>query len=189
MSHKFTLNSTFHSLLLAIDRELSELTRQGGCTCGGRLHQSNYPRSPLGLPAEFRPIYDERLSFCCDDCRKRVTPPSVRFFGRRWYPAPLLLLLSALMISINDYRLRQIKRHFGITVSESTWKRWRRWWRDAFVETHFWKQARGEISQNNHRGSSMVRRMLNVFQGLIDKKIILLLKFLSPITAGALRAV
>ena len=174
---------------MAIDRELAEVTHQNGCACGGKLHQSNYPRSPFGLPAEFRPIYDERLSFCCGDCRKRVTPPSVRFFGRRWYPAPLLLLICALTVSINDSRIAQIKRHFGITVSESTWKRWRRWWRDAFVETHFWKQARGAIPQNNNRVAPMARRMLSAFQGLIDKKIILLLRFLSPITAGDLRAV
>ena len=101
MSHKFIFSASFHSLLIAIDRELSELTRQQGCSCGGRLHQSNYPRSPFGLPAEFRSFYDERFSSCCHDCRKRTTSPSVRFFGRRWYPAPLLLLISALMLSIN----------------------------------------------------------------------------------------
>lgn len=174
---------------MAIDHELAESTRQKGCACGGKLHLSNYPRSPFGLPSKFRPVYDKRLSFCCDNCRKRVTPPSVRFFGRRWYPAPLLLLISALMVSINDARIAQIKRHFGITVSESTWKRWRRWWRETFVETHFWKQARGIITQNNNKTDSMARRLLNAFQGTIDKKIILLLKFLSPITADDLRAV
>lgn len=188
MSHKFLFNSTFHALLIAIDREFAEITRQQGCSCGGKLHQSNYPRSPFGLPAEFRSIYDERFSFCCDDCRKRTTSPSVRFFGRRWYPAPLLLLISALMISINDYRLMQIKRHFGIKVSESTWKRWRQWWRAAFSETCFWKQARSVIPEYK-KPVTMPRRMLNAFQGLIDKKIILLLRFIAPITAGDLRAV
>ena len=188
MSHKFLFNSTFHSLLIAIDRELAESTRQEGCSCGGKLHQSNYPRSPFGLPAEFRSDYNERFSFCCDDCRKRVTPPSVRFFGRRWYPAPLLLLISALMISINDNRLRQLKRHFGITVSESTWKRWRKWWREAFVKTHFWKQARGLIPEHK-KPMTMARQMLNAFDGLINIKMILLLRFLTPITAGNLRAV
>ena len=81
------------SLLIAIDREIAEATRKKGCDCGGALHQSNYPRSPFGLSAEFRIAYEERFSFCCADCRKRTTPSSVRFFGRRWYPAPLLLLI------------------------------------------------------------------------------------------------
>ena len=54
MSHKFIFRSTFHSLLIAIDREIAEATRKKGCDCGGALHQSNYPRSPFGLSAEFR---------------------------------------------------------------------------------------------------------------------------------------
>lgn len=188
MSHKFPFNSTFHRVLVAIDRELAESTRQKGCSCGGVLHVSNYPRSPLGIPAPIRSNYDTRLSFCCDNCRKRTIPPSVRFFGRRWYPAPLLLFISACMVSINDYRLAQIKRHFGISVSESTWKRWRRWWREAFTETRFWKQARGSIPEPK-RTAMQPRGMLNAFQGSLDKKISSLLQFLSPITAGLLRAV
>lgn len=137
MSHKFLFKSTFHTLLIAIDRELAEDVRQQGCHCGGRLHQANYPRSPFGLPAKFRHAYDERFSLCCDNCRKRTTPASVRFFGRRWYPAPLLLLISALMTSISDTRLEQVKRHFGISVSESTWKRWRRWFRNVLLKLIF----------------------------------------------------
>lgn len=188
MSHKFIFRSTFHSLLIAIDREIAEATRKKGCDCGGALHQSNYPRSPFGLSAEFRIAYEERFSFCCADCRKRTTPSSVRFFGRRWYPAPLLLLISALMLSINEYRLTQIKRHFGISVSESTWKRWRRWWRDTFVETAFWKKTRALIPESK-RTTPLVRRLLRSFQGELDNKMLLLLKFISPITAGHLRAV
>lgn len=142
MSHKFIFSASFHLLLVAIDRELSELVQKQGCPCGGRLDQSNYPRSPMGVPSAFRPSYDERFSLCCNDCRKRITPASVRFFSRRWYPAPLLILISTLMLSINEYRLTQIKRHFGITVTESTWNRWRRWWRDVFTATLFWKQEK-----------------------------------------------
>ena len=188
MSHKFIFSASFHTLLIAIDRELSELTRKQGCSCGGRLHQSNYPRSPFGMPAEFRSFYNERFSFCCHDCRTRRTPPSVRFFGRRWYPAPLLLLVSLLTLGINEYRLNQIKRHFGINVTESTWKRWRRWWRDAFVETRFWKKERALIPEAKNK-LSFPRQIMNAFQGVFEEKMILLLKFLSPITAGFLRAV
>jgi len=188
MSHKFLFDSTFHSFLIAIDRELSEVVRQKGCPCGGSLHRANYPRSPFGLLPKYRKSYEERFSFCCNDCRRRTTPPSVRYFGRRWYPAPLLLLISALMLSINEHSLNQIKRHFGIMVSESTWKRWRRWWREVFVETAFWKHARGLIPEPK-KPVTMARRMLSSFQGTIDNRMLLLLKFISPITAGHLRAV
>lgn len=188
MSHKFLFDSSFHTLLIAIDRDLAETTRQEGCACGGTLHKSNYPRSPNGLSAEFRKAYEERFSFCCNDCRRRTTSPSVRYFGRRWYPAPLLLLISALMSSINEYRLTQIKRHFGISINESTWKRWRRWWRETFVKTAFWKQVRSFL-QIPQEVMNIARRMLTVFQGNIDTRMILALKFMAPITARHLRAV
>lgn len=188
MSHKFLFKSSFHSFLITLDRELSETVRQKGCRCGGTLHRSNYPRSPFGLLPEYRGSYEERFSFCCNDCRRRTTPPSVRYFGRRWYPAPLLILISALMLSINEYRLSQIKRHFGITVSESTWKRWRRWWREVFVDTAFWKRFGGLVPEPK-KPVTMARRILSAFKGTLEDRMLSLLKFMSPITAGYLRAV
>src|SRR6266540_2413753 len=143
MSQKFLFNASFHLLLIAIDQELAnDILKQDCPHCEGKLHRADYPRSPVGIPSQFRHHYDARLSFCCDTCRKRITPPSVRFFGRRWYPAPLHLLVSALMLGINEHRLLQVKRYFGIAVNESTWKRWRRWWRKSFTSTSFWQQAK-----------------------------------------------
>ncbi len=140
MSQNFLFSATFHLVLNKIDQELAKEVKQLGCLyCGHKLHQANYPRSPVGLSSQFRDHYDERLSFCCDTCRKRTTPQSVRFFGRRWFPAPLLILISALMLGINDRRREQVKKHFGIIVSESTWKRWRRWWHESFQATLFWQ--------------------------------------------------
>jgi hypothetical protein len=69
------------SFLLSVDKDLAECARRDGCSCGGRLHCADYPRAPrCGLDQ----LSDEcryRFSFCCDrdGCRKRVTPPSVRF--------------------------------------------------------------------------------------------------------------
>src|SRR5205814_10123950 len=125
---------------------------QSGCLhCGSSLHNAAYPRSPFGLLGKLRHIYLSRFSLCCGRCRKRSTPPSIRFFGRRWFPAPLLILVSALSCGINERRLAQIRTHFGITVRESTWKRWRRWWRDSFPETAFWKQEKGLISLTHQK--------------------------------------
>lgn len=190
MSQNFLFNASFHLLLNKIDQEIIAKTRLQGCLfCGNKLHQANYPRSPLGLPSQLRYHHDERLSLCCDTCRKRITPPSVRFFGRRWFPAPLLILVSALILGINERRLQQVKQHFGITVSESTWKRWRRWWRESFQKTLFWQQSKGlapiEIETNN----LFPRALLDLFQGGLEEKICRLLKFLSPLTGGVLRAV
>jgi hypothetical protein len=190
MLPNFLLNASFHSLLISIDQELTEKMREKGCPCGGKLHQSNYPRSPLGIPATLRSSFDERFSLCCDTCRKRITPESVRFFGHRWYPAPLLILISALTLGINDRRLKQVKYHFGISVSESTWKRWRRWWKESFEATSFWQQAKGlAIKATMGKKRLFPRALLILFDGTLEEKLLLLLRFLMPLTGGNLRAV
>ncbi len=187
MSHKLIFNSSFHYLLSSIDKELSKKLQQNGCQdCKGPLHQSDYPRSPVGVPSSIREYYEQRFSYCCGDCRKRHTPASVRFFGRRWFPMPFLILISVLQCGINDWRLEQVKRHFGIRVSESTWKRWRRWWREIFPGTLFWQQAKGHCFLPHE---PVPRVLLNLFKGSIEQKIIHLLQFLAPITAKPLRAV
>ncbi|SRR6266568_1823791 len=190
MSQNFIFNANFHLLLNKIDQELAKNIMEKGCRhCGGKLHLADYPRSPVGIPPPFRHHYDERLSSCCSTCRKRTTPPSVRFFGRRWYPAPFHLLVSALAQGINERRLAQVKRHFGITVSESTWKRWRRWWRECFASTSFWRREQGLAPSIDMTNKIFPRVLLDAFQGTLEEKMCLLLRFLSPMTGAILRAV
>lgn len=177
-------------LLNSIDQEFAVKAQKKGCLyCGNKLHQANYPRSPVGILPDFRKYYDQRLSFCCDICRKRTTPESVRFFGRRWYPGSLLILISVLMLGINERRLLQVKRHFGIVVSESTWKRWRRWWRESFITTPFWRKEKGLVSTAISANKTFPRALLNIFQAGLEEKMRYLLRFLSPLTGGILRAV
>jgi hypothetical protein len=190
MSHNFLWNAKFHLLLTTIDQDLAQQIQEKGCSeCGHKLHQANYPRSPVGMPAQFRTHYDERLSFCCDNCRKRITPFSVRFFGRRWYPAPLFLLISSLMRSVSERHLDQLKQHFGLIVSESTWKRWRLWWRESFVTTRFWQYAKGLIPTALETNKSFPRALLDAFEGTLEEKMVFLLRFLSPLTSGVVQAI
>src|SRR5262245_15215104 len=87
MYHELPRGATFWLFLFSIDQDLAETARKQACSCGGRLHCANYPRKSRGTGDDLPPQYDCRLSFCCDrdGCRKRVTPPSVRFLGRRVY--------------------------------------------------------------------------------------------------------
>lgn len=186
----FLHKANFHLFLNNIDQEIAKITLKMNCSyCSGTLHQANYPRSPMGISPEFRDHYSERLSFCCDTCRKRITPPSVRFFGRRWYPAPVFMLICLLSLGINERRLAQMKRHFGLTVSESTWKRWRRWWRECFVETDFWRKEKGIAVSMLEETISFPCALLALFSGTFMDKLCLLLRFLSPLSIGILRAV
>jgi len=188
MSHNFLWNANFHSLLNTIDQDLATQAQQEGCPqCGHKLHQANYPRSPVGMPLHFRSYYDERLSFCCEMCRQRMTPASVRFFRRRWYPGPLFVLISALLRGITESLLRQIKCCFGILITAATLKRWRQWWCERFPTTLFWKQAKGLVPPLELK-RSFPRALLDLFQGKLEDKICTLLKFLSPLTRGVLQA-
>ena len=189
MYHKILQIPSFHALFVYIDDELAENTRSEACPgCGGPLYQANYPRSPLGLPASCREYYDSRRSLCCGDCRKRITTPSVRFFGRRRFPAVIMLLISAFMCSGSRRRYHQVKRYFGINISLRTWVRWRRWWQECFIGTAFWKQAKALMPQTD-LGGLFPRQLILIYPDLLSERLVKALQFLAPLTAGVYRAV
>lgn len=126
--------------LTQVDAAEAETCRKAGCPrCGGVLHSARYPRKPYGLAVALRgDVW--RFSFCCAACRGRETPPSVRFFGRRFYVGALFLLVSALALG-GGVRLQTIARRLGVPVR--TLKRWRRWWQETFPTTPEWRVKRG----------------------------------------------
>lgn len=113
------------SLLEEIDKDLAALVRVQGCVhCGaGRLHSARIPRKPRGLPQGT--VWDSRFSFCCDreGCRKRATPPSVRFLGRRVYAGFIFVLLAAMAHGLSADRVRRLREITG--VDHRTLQRWR----------------------------------------------------------------
>jgi hypothetical protein len=98
MYHELPRGASFWLFLFSIDQDLAETTREKACPCGGRLHRANYPRKPRGGPDDLPEPYRQRFSFCCerDGCRKRTTPPSVRFLGRKVYLGAVVILISAM---------------------------------------------------------------------------------------------
>jgi len=189
MSHKFLCNASLHELLFALDVELARTCRQSGCWfCGACLHVSNYPRKPRGVPVTFQAHYDQRLSFTCADCRCRCTPPSVRFFGRIRFVAGLPILIAALTRGPSERRCRQLERCFGVRLSVSTWQRWRRWWRERFRATRFWLQAKGYFAEPEAL-ERLPAGLLGAFPGWLRERLLATLRFVSPLTGGALRAV
>lgn len=148
MSHTLSRSSMLSdprvwSFLTQVDAAEAETCRQAGCPrCGGPLHSARYPRKPYGLAAVLRDDV-RRFSFCCAACRRRQTPPSVRFFGRRFYVGALFLVVSALVLG-GGVRLQTIARRSGVPVL--TLKRWRRWWRERFPTTPAWQAKRGECA-------------------------------------------
>jgi len=177
-------------LFLWADVDLADDVRVGGCTCGGVLHVANYWRKPKGVPARLAPDYGLRLSFCCnqDDCRRRRTPPSLRFLGRKVYLGAVVLLATALQHGLTGVRAAKLRELVG--VSRRTLQRWREWWLGAFVETRFWREATGRLMPPVDEASlpaSLIERF--AASGGERAQVLAVLRFLRSITTTmALRA-
>lgn len=130
------LDARLHKLLVEIDQELAAQARVCGCLhCGGKLHRALYPRKPRGWPDG--EIHKEtRLSYCCETCRRRTTPASVRFLGRRVYSAAVMVLSSVSSSRLSVASTRTLCH--ALKIPKRTLERWRRWWREGFLKTPLW---------------------------------------------------
>ena len=147
---------------------------------------SDYARKPRGGPADLPEGYERRFSFCCAGCRHRVTPPSVRFFGRRVYLAPVFLIVSAMQGLLTAQRLSRLRRLFG--VDRRTVIRWRRWWRDSFMTTAFWRAMAGRFAPAVVIGK-LTGSLIARFGGATRQRVIAALRFLSPLSTRSAMAI
>ncbi|MGH8524208.1 MAG: hypothetical protein ACREXY_08335 [Gammaproteobacteria bacterium] len=151
------------------------------CLCGGVLHSARYPRKPRGGPRGLGPEYETRLSFCCakEGCRRRTTPPSVRFLGQRVYLGAVIVVwvMEGGVTAKRAERLREL-----LGVSLRTLKRWRKWWREVFKTSPFWKQAMGHFAPPVD-GAMFPASLFERFMGHeVRDRLARLLRFLSPLT-------
>lgn len=185
MDHRLLQQASFWKFLLAVDRDLAATVCQAGCSCSGRLHRANYRRKPRGGPADLPPECRDRLSFCCDreGCRKRVTPPSVRFLGRKVYLHAVIILVAAMRQGATPRRVGFLAELFEI--DRRTIARWQVFWQEQFPETAFWKVARGFLLPLVDAASlplELLRRFLHGHDSDPTSGWKGLLGFLSPIT-------
>jgi hypothetical protein len=188
MYHELPRHASFWVFLFSIDQDLAEQARRKKCPCGGCLHRANYPRKPRGGGEELPQEYRSRLSFCCEreGCRKRVTPPSVRFLGRKVYLGAIVILVAAMRQGPSPRRVRELSRLFG--ADRHTIARWRVFWNEHFPQTPFWKAARGRLVPAVEI-VALPLSLLEAFHRTIDscQDWGRLLRFLAPITiAGGL---
>jgi hypothetical protein len=185
-------NEKLGQLLSKIDTDFAQEVRVKGCVhpdCGGKLHRADIKRRPRGLPGpQLRltggPDWDRRASFCCDreGCRRRHTPRSVRFLGRRVYAGFVIVLVSAMMHGLKPARVQRIREVLGI--DERTLERWRQWWLTTFAQSSFWKAARARFMPR------LCEQILPLSLGLcfeIERcdRLLELLKFLAPLTTAS----
>jgi hypothetical protein len=180
-------DTRLYALLLRCDRDLAEEVREAGCRCGGRLDSGHYPRKPRGgppIPERLRkddPDHSRRLSLCCAVCRRRTTPASVRFLGRRFYLAATVVLVSALRDGLTRHRVERL--HELYDVSRRTLERWREWWLETFAKTDLWRAFRGRFAPPVDEGA-LPRSLLERFGGLTRRGLVATLRFLAPLGAS-----
>ena len=132
--------SAWWLVLTKIDGDLAMQACAEGCRCGGALHRADYPRKVRGVKAEAK-----RHSFCCaeEGCRRRVTPGSVRFLGRRVYAGFVVVLLAALRHGLSADRVQVLREQLG--MDRRTLERWREWWLEQFASGRPWRLARARF--------------------------------------------
>src|SRR6201995_973479 len=166
-----------HQLLEKVDVDLAQEACQKGCLfCCGKLHRADYDRKPRGGPQ-----WDRRYSFCCaeEDCRRRRSPESVRFLGRRVYAGLVFVLITVMIHGLKPGRVRRIRE--ALQIDSRTVKRWRQWWLESFVRSSFWKAARARFIPPLCERTPPLSFCLS-FELEERQRLLAVLQFLKPIT-------
>ena len=141
--HGLLENVEFHERLFRTDVELAEQIQRRGCRrgdCRGRLHRSDFPRKIRGLAVDDASSSASRIGLCCGWCRRRVLPPTVRFFGRSSYAfiAALVAVATTLATGIAS----------GVRLVGAAWATVARW--IGFLQCDLacrreWQAGRGRL--------------------------------------------
>jgi len=135
----------FFSKLVLLDEEIARQVARKRCpACRGSLHRSDYDRKPRGglIGAEGEAL-TRRFSLCCgnEGCRKRATPPSLRFLGPRVYLGVVVIVASLAAQALG--KAAEIRRTTGVPAR--TTRRWLGWWRGPFIRTEVFVAVRARL--------------------------------------------
>lgn len=183
MYHSLLTDARFHNSLFDLDRLIAEQVRQAKCRlCRGNLNQSHFPRKPRGVPEGTHPDYHIRFSLCCatEGCRKRFTPPSMRFLSRKIYSSVVIFLIFVLKPETDESRIEKINTLLGTTLSVETLRRWRHFWTKDVPQTHTWKR----LALSHTLSQSLPVSLLTQFQQTLNQPLKMGLKLILPLTAG-----
>lgn len=179
------ITALFIQELYQEDLAEAERIKAAGCPyCGGVLHCGNYQRKPRGIVGEALRLLglDWRISFCCSNegCRKRSTPESVRFLGRKVYVGVCLVVAGVL----RGQGVKVAKICVLLGMSAETLRCWTRWWSGPVQNSSWWRAARAQIMpplEGKHFVGALFERLLIRAEG-VKTAIRKLLTFVSPIT-------
>jgi hypothetical protein len=170
-------------LLEEIDKYIAQPHWRAPCpVCGkGVLHVGNFRRKPTGCPAGLPQWWYVRYDFCCSVCRHRQLPPSVRFLGRKVYVGVWIALISTMTRGPTAHSLAALRRELG--VHPTTVYRWRRWWREVFPETKFFRAFVARLAPGFDVGG-LPTSLIEAF-GWRYEDVVAMLHAISPVTTAS----
>ena len=175
MWHALNDIEKFIEALVATDIRLAEETRQRGGRCGGRLHCADYPRKGRGIPIQWEQQFSRRFSFCCAEreCRKRRTPPSVRFLGRWVYVAVVVVACCGRWATAQQ-----------TDVPGRTAERWSSSLRRKLIDSVFWQSERARFMPPVDE-AELPSSLLERFPGTLASRLHHSVRFLAPISTSS----
>ena len=188
MLHEFELDAKFLVGLAEIDAGYAQRVREAGCPrCGGPLDRADYPRKPYGDLGAAADAYTCRLSLCCrrDGCRRRATPPSLRFLGRKVYISVIVVVASAAGLAKPWGEWASVASVHG--APRRTVRRWLGWWQTVFALSAFWTEAKAFFStpvEVSELPVSLLSRFGEAGAAAVQK----VLQFIAPVTTTSVRA-
>ena len=183
MYHSQLTDAIFYNSLLALDRLIAEQVKQSRCQfCHSKLHQSHYLRKPRGVPEGTHSDYPIRFSYCCaqDGCRKRLTPPSMRFLSRKVYSSVVIFLVFLLKSKTDELKVEELNLLLGTSLSVETVRRWRNFWVKQVSQSHTWKRA----AFSHDMAQTLPASLLAQFQQVLNTPLEMALKWILPLTTG-----
>jgi hypothetical protein len=189
MFDREALEREFFEILEREDEAITLRVAAEGCPeCEGPLHRGDYDRKPRGgLFAAAGEEFARRFSLCCgrEGCRKRATPPSLRFLGRRFYlgAAVILASLVAQALEVAEMVAAATKIRAATGVPARTTARWLAWWRGPFLSTDVFVAIRARLI-----GVEVARLPASILErlpGTRAEQVRMLVTLLAPISTAS----
>jgi hypothetical protein len=179
----FSLEREFFALLTQQDRQIAAQVAAAGCPrCGGPLYRGDYKRKPRGAHiAPAGEAFVRRFSLCCgrEGCRKRATPPSLRFLGRRVYLGAVVIVVSLVAQALAT--AKALVQATGVPAR--TAQRWRSWWLGPFVSTEVFVAIRARLVGVDPE--TLPASIFDRLSGTCTQQLSAMLAMLAPLTTGS----
>jgi hypothetical protein len=187
MWHEVVLDGEFFAKLEMSDAEIAAEVAAAGCRrCGGPLHRGDYERKPRGgIAAVAGEAFRRRFSLCCGrpGCRRRATPPSLRFLGRKVY-LEAVVVIAGVVARVAE-TARAILTATGVPAR--TVSRWGEWWRTS-AQGRWWRSLSGRFVPPPPDGNALPWSLVMHLEKMhVDRRTTLtaMAKLLAPLTTAS----